>query len=129
MGIDSQLWDLYHQWKNLTESEGMAILTSNWTEVRRCQKSKQDLQPEIIRLTGLAQKEIASAAAQSSFEERIRQVVNELILLESRNNSTLQTRMDQARQERHELDLTSNRLKQVHRSYVPQASPGWNHYS
>ena len=26
MAIDSQLWDLYHRWKELTEHEGMAIL-------------------------------------------------------------------------------------------------------
>ena len=129
MAIDSQLWDLYHRWKELTEHEGMAILSSNWSEVRRCQQAKQDLQPEIIRLTGQAKKEMASATAWSTFEDRVRQVVNELILLESRNNSSLQERMEQARRERNELEVTSQRLRQVHRSYAPASGPVWNQYS
>ena len=129
MAIDSQLWDVYQQWKHLTEEEGMAILTSNWSEVRRCQKAKQDLQPEIIRLTDQAKKELTSTTARDTFEGRIREVVNELILLESRNNNTLQERMDQVQRERTELELTSQRLKQVHRSYAPRSGPVWNQYS
>lgn len=129
MANDTQLWDLYQEWKRLTQSEGMAILASDWPEVRRCQKAKGDLQPGIIRMTEQAQRELGSAADKNSFEGRIRQVVNELILLESRNNTTLQERMTVVQQERGELDRTTHRLKQVHRSYVPQTGPAWDQYS
>ena len=129
MAIDAQLWDLYHEWKRLTESEGMAILTSNWSEVHRCQKAKQDLQPEIIRLTDQAKKELASASARSDFEGRIRQVVNELILLESRNSTNLQQQVSHGQRERAQLDMTSQRLRQVRQSYVPKSGPMWDQYS
>ena len=129
MAIDSQLWDLYHEWKRLTESEGMAILTSDWPEVRRCQTAKQHLQPHIIRLTEQAKKEIASASAQSHFEGRIRELVNELILLESRNHNQLNERIAQGQRERAQLDITSQRLRQVHHSYVPKSAPTWDQYS
>lgn len=129
MAIDSQLWDRYHEWKRLTECEGMAILTSDWPEVRRCQTAKQHLQPEIIRLTDLAKKEIASTSARHNFEHRIREVVNELILLESRNSTHLKERIAHTERERSQLDLTSQRLRQVHQSYVPKAAPSWDQYS
>lgn len=129
MMIDSQLWDLYDEWKRLTEAEGMAILTSDWPEVRRCQSGKQQLQPAIIRLTDLAKKEMASITARHHFEDRIREIVNELIVLESRNSNHLKERIAHTQRERSQLDITSQRLRQVHNSYVPKSVPTWDQYS
>lgn len=125
----SQLWDLYQEWKRLTESEGTAILGSDWQEVSRCQKAKQLLQPAIIRVTENAQRALIGSPGASTFEGKVRQHVNELIQLESRNSATLQERLDTAREERQELDRTSRQLRQVHQSYGGRGGAGWNQYS
>lgn len=126
MDHSAQLLELYQQWKSLTEREGAAIHASDWVEVRRCQKQKQQLQPEIIRVTGLTK---TSPGTGSQFNARIRECINELIQLESANNVTLEKRLESARKEKDGLDLTSHRLRQVHKSYVPSTGNAWNQYS
>lgn len=126
MDVNSELLDLYREWKTLTEKEGAAILESNWAEVRSCQKIKQQLQPKIIRATDLAK---TSPGGGSEFEARIRECVNELILLETRNSENLGKRLEAAEKEKNSLDRTSHRLKQVQKSYSSARGPAWDQYS
>lgn len=126
MNHSAELLELYQQWKGLTEQEGAAIYALNWSEVRRCQKQKQQLQPEIIRVTGL----IKSRSGESLLiDARIRDCVNELIQLESTNSAALEKRLESARKEMDDLDQTSHRLRQVHKSYVQSPGNAWNQYS
>jgi hypothetical protein len=126
MNPSVHLLELYDQWKHFTEREGAAILASDWTEVRRCQQSKQKLQPEIIK----ASEHIKKAARYTDeFEPRLREFINELIQLETSNSATLETRLNEARQEKETLDRTSSRLRQIHKSYIPPQAPVWNQYS
>ena len=126
MDPSAHLLDLYQKWKDLTEQEGAAILASNWLEVRRCQKAKQQLQPEIIRISDQLKK---TAAPGSHFEHRIRESINELIQMETRNSATLADRLQTARSQKDDLDRTSSRLRQLHKSYVPAPGNAWNKYS
>jgi hypothetical protein len=124
-----QLWDLYQQWKGLTQKEGDAILSSNWREVRRCQNAKQELQPKIIQLTESAKAEFGTGDQQREFDDRLRGCVNELILLETQNSSALGERLDALGLERAELEKSSKQLRQLHKSYLPTQNPTWNNYS
>jgi predicted RNase H-like nuclease (RuvC/YqgF family) len=126
MNSTVQLLELYDQWKSLTEREGAAILASDWTEVHRCQQSKQKLQPQIIH----ASDEIKNLSRHmDQFEPRLRECINELIQLENFNSANLELRLKSAREEKDNLDRTSQRLRQIHKSYVPSQGSVWDQYS
>lgn len=123
MEASVQLLELYDQWKQLTEREGAGILASDWTEVHRCQKSKQELQPEIIKVST----QVKKASQQSEeLEPRLCERINELIRLERSNSANLETRLESTRQEKESLDRTSQRLRQIHKSYIPSQAAVWN---
>ncbi len=126
MDASLQLLELYEQWKSLTQREGAAILASDWTEVRRCQEKKQKLQPEIIHASEQMKKALRDG---NDVEPRLRECINELIQLETNNSANLEVRIQAAKDEKDDLDRTSSRLKQIHKSYVPLQTSGWNHYS
>ena len=126
MEPSAHLLELYQEWKSLTEKEGAAIQASNWAEVRFCQKSKQQLQPKIIRTTDLTK---TAPGGGTEFEAQVRECVNELIQLETRNQETLEKRLSSAEKEKNGLERTSHRLKQVQKSYAPARGPAWDQYS
>src|SRR5687768_13205483 len=104
MNASAELLDLYDQWKNLSEREGAAILASDWTEVQRCQESKQELQPQIIDVSD----RVKSASQDTDeFEPRLRETINELIQLENKNSANLEIRLQSAKQDKDDLDRTS----------------------
>ena len=123
MDAHAELLELYQQWRQLTEREGAAIIASNWTEVRSCQKTKQQLQPKIILATDLAKNEPGGGP---EFEAQIRNCVNELIQLEARNSQTLEQRLHEAEQERSSLQQTSHRLRRVQMSYSAARGSAWD---
>ena len=123
------LWDLYEDWKELTQREGKAILSADWVEVRRCQRAKEQLQPKIVRLTEALKSAAADDLELSEINQRIRACANELIELERKNSSTLDQRMAELQVERATLDETSNRLRKVHQTYSQTQAPIWNQYS
>jgi hypothetical protein len=129
MILISELWDLYREWKHLTEMEGGAIDHSDWPEVHRCQAAKLQLQNNIICLTDIARNRCESASEQSEMQTGIRTRVNELIAMESRNSSVLEQRLSVLKQEKDQLNQTSRRVRQLHESYAPAQGPVWNTYS
>jgi hypothetical protein len=125
----TDLWTLYTHWKDLTEREGQAILNCDWPRVRECQSAKQSLQNEIIRATDLARASFGTPIQEREFVAAIRGRVNELIQLETKNNSILEERLAFANQQKVELSKTSRRLRQVRHSYALAREPIWNSYS
>jgi hypothetical protein len=126
MEANAELLELYQEWKRLTEKEGAAILASSWADVRNCQRLKQQLQPKIIQATDAAKH---APGHGSDFEARIRECVNELIQIETRNSEALGKRLEAAEKERSELDRTSHQLKQVQKSYGGTRGSAWDQYS
>jgi hypothetical protein len=126
MDAHAQLLELYQEWKRLTEEEGAAIRSSDWAGVRHCQKTKQELQPQIIRATDVAK---VAPGDGREFEAQIRECVNELIRLETRNSETLERRLEEVERSREELDQTSIRLKRVQKSYTRGRGSSWDEYS
>ena len=126
MDANAHLLELYQEWKRLTEQEGAAIRASDWVGVRHCQKTKQELQPQIIRATDAAKH---APRRERELEGQIRECVNELIRLETRNSETLEKRLEEVEKSRHELDQTSHRLKRVQKSYTGSRGSSWDEYS
>lgn len=129
MHSSALLWDLYEEWKRLTNAEGAAINSSDWPEVRRCQTAKKQLQQKIIHLSESAKAECLTLADQERMESQIRDYVNQLILLETQNNTILQSRLEHLTQERSEVDRTAARLRKVQKSYGASRDAIWDRYS
>jgi hypothetical protein len=124
-----ELWKAYQDWKRLTEQEGTAIQRSQWFEVESAQAQKRLLQAEIVRLSDQVKASVNSSSQQEQFNSRLRGTVNELILLETQNNVKIQAMMSAADDQRRNLLLTANRLRQVHNRYVPAREPLWENLS
>ena len=124
-----ELWRAYQDWKRLTEQEGTAIQRSQWFEVESAQAQKRLLQIEIVRLSDQIKASINSSIEQDQFDSRLRGTVNELILLETQNNLKVQAMMSAAEDQRRNLMMTANRLRQVHNRYVPAREPVWENLS
>ncbi len=124
-----ELWRAYQDWKRLTEQEGTAIQRSQWFEVESAQAQKRLLQSEIVRLSDQIKASINSNIEKEQFDSRLRGTVNELILLETQNNVKIQAMMSAAEDQRRNLMLTANRLRQVHNRYVPARDPVWENLS
>lgn len=124
-----ELWRAYQDWKRLTEQEGTAIQRSQWFEVQSAQAQKRLLQTEIVRLTDQIKASLNTSLDKDQFDARLRGTVNELILLETQNNVKVQAMMSAAEDQRRNLMLTANRLRQVHNRYVPAREPLWENLS
>ncbi len=120
----------YYSWEQLTQAEGAAIQSDDWSRVSECQHTKQGLQKKIIHLTEAAQFECVAAGLDSKQLERyLRRIINGLITLESRNSELLADRRQIAEIEKAHLDQSARNLRRVQKSYSPPADALWNSYS
>lgn len=71
MSAQTILVDLYAEWRRLTEVEGGAIGTGEWSRVERQQSLKQQLKEEIVRATEQFQAEWKEAEADRTAYERV----------------------------------------------------------
>jgi hypothetical protein len=125
-----KLFDAYDSWEQLTQAEGSAIQSGDWSRVAECQQAKQGLQKKIIHLTESAQAECIETGLDSkNFERDLRPIINNLISMESHNSELLAIRRQAADVEKLDLDQASQNLRRVQKSYSPPASPVWNSYS
>lgn len=130
MSAKSNLEDAYGEWEQLTRSEGAAIQNEDWPRVSECQRSKQDLQKEIIHLTESAQAECRVAGADPRhLEHDLRPIINGLIALETRNAELLASRRRATEARRLHLDQAAHNLRRVQKSYTTPAKAVWNSYS
>jgi isocitrate dehydrogenase kinase/phosphatase len=129
MSALEQLWAVYRQWKELTEREGRAIEDGNWSMVQQRQEAKRALQTDIVHLTEQVYGDLRSPTEHEKFDGQLRTIVNELILLETGNNLTLQAALATAKEQKRSFEATSTRLRKVHSSYVPQREPVWQNLS
>lgn len=120
-----ELWKAYHDWKQLTERESVAIQREQWNEVHRAQEQKRALQSEILQLTGRVKAGLTSPSAEIDFNARLRVIVNELILLETQNNARVQAAKEAVQSEVQSLTATGHRLRRIHASYIPPCNPFW----
>lgn len=130
MNAKKNLVAAYQSWEQLTQTEGKAIRKCDWLQVQECQQTKLGLQKEIIQLTEAAQAECRAAGlGPELFERDVRPLINNLIVLESRNSEWLAQSRATAEVARADLDQAAHNLRRVQKSYVPRAETVWNSYS
>jgi len=130
MRAREQLVALYQEWHRLTIEEGKAVEASSWTQVNDCQDAKFALQPRIIDASELMHAEWEAIPAQRlSDEPFIRQVVGELVEMESHICQRIATRRREAEDEHRSISETGNRLRRLHSAYGSSRRSAWSSYS
>jgi hypothetical protein len=124
MSTHRDLQHSYQEWRRLAEAEGEAIRAGNWMLVFDCQNALHQLQPRIIRQTEAARREwTALGLDPEAMEGEVDTMIHDLIELESRNNSLINTRRWLAQEELAKLEQASLTLRRIQRCYVPPAWP------
>ena len=130
MSAKSDLFGTYDAWREWTEAESDAIRQSDWPLVTRCQQTKQLLQSRIVSLTEEAEAESSLMGRDfSEVQREIRAVIQELILLETRNDEYMAEQCHAARTRGAELERAARNLQRVKGSYAPSTSPAGHLYS
>jgi hypothetical protein len=130
MNAKDFLFDLYQQWRGLSEAEGEAIQCSNWTALSDCQKTKSQLQETITHWTIRAREECAAQHRNwGDVEGELRAVIGQLMLLEQRNSEWLGDKQHTAKVRRAELKQSARNLRRVQGAYVSSGEALWNSYS
>lgn len=130
MQAHAHLCALYESWRELTQQEAEAIRTAFWSKVTKCQHEKHKLQKDIVSATEALQIEVAAQGlSQARVDEEMRTIVDELIILESRNDGLLANQRERARREEAALERSSRNLRRVHRAYSGRPSTAWQSYS
>jgi hypothetical protein len=130
MNASDELQNAYQEWRRLAKAEGDAIRDSNWSLVADCQNAMQRVQAQILRYSDEARSEWARLGAEGAVREKsVRALVTELIDIERRNNTLLDTVRQAAQAQLGELKQAGHTLRQVQRSYAPARPPVWTSFS
>lgn len=130
MKSQDDLHALYAEWRRLTEAEKTAIERSQWAKLHQYQAQKQELQACLLQATECWRAGGADPArCQAEYERQFRPVVDELILLETRNHEMLRCRHEKCRAELEGLGAAARQLRELHRAYAPQRPSWWSSYS
>jgi len=121
MNPTQELCELFQQWRLLTEEEGGAITAGAWDQVEHFQSAKARLQPRITEISERVEAEV--------HERQFRPVMDELMLMERRNDALLQAKRREAKEQEHTLDRTQRNLRQIQKSYIPPSRTHWQSYS
>jgi hypothetical protein len=120
----------YDQWRALSEAESSAIRSGQWMHVDRIQESKRNLQQFIAGATqDMRSQCVASGLDLDLVEARLRDVINDLIHMETSNGRALADQMRAAREQQQQLDASSHNLRQVKRVYSSGRDVHWESYS
>ena len=130
MSAKDFLFDLYQQWRGLSEAEGEAIQCCNWTALSDCQKTKSQLQETITHWTIRAREECAAQHRNwVEVEGELRAVIGQLILLEQCNSEWLGEKQRVAKARHSELNQSARNLRRLQGAYVSGGEALWNSYS
>ncbi|MBM3823949.1 MAG: hypothetical protein FJ404_13875 [Verrucomicrobia bacterium] len=124
------LLGLYEEWRRISQLESEAIDNTAWTQVDSLQNSKYQLQSSILEATRALYTEASEAHLhRGRLDDEIRNVIQDLMLMERRNADRLALKQRELEHRRAELDRASRNLRQVHRAYGTSRSPAWTSYS
>lgn len=120
----------YTQWRALSEAENGSIRAGQWMHVDRIQESKRNLQQFIVGATQELRKQcVACGIDPDVVEARLRDLINDLIHMESTNGRELAEQMRAVREQQQQLDASSHNLRQVKRVYSSGRDTHWESYS
>jgi DNA anti-recombination protein RmuC len=130
MNADHELTEAYKEWRRLAEAETEAIQTCNWSLLAACQKSLRNLQQHITKLTEASKAEWEKlGSGRSAKSKHLDATIRELIDLERRNHTLLNSIRENAQQQLEQLDRAGRNLKRIHRSYSGELPNAWNSFS
>ncbi len=130
MSARDYLHDLYGRWRSLTKQETEAIQIAAWSQVELCQVTKRELQNEIVQALEELQGELKfHGAKRADIEKEFRPLLEELIVLETRNGELLATQKQRNLRQQAEADRSTRTLRQVRGAYAPGNGPAWVSYS
>jgi hypothetical protein len=118
MNAERDLLDAYREWRRLAETEGEAIRTCNWSLCAACQKALQHLRGRITALMpGLRAEWSQPGCNRIAKQQSLDKTINELIHLERRNQTLLQSIREATQTKLKQLGEAGLKLKQLRRSY------------
>jgi hypothetical protein len=118
LNAERDLAEACREWRRLAEAEGEAIRTGNWGLCAACQKALQHLRERMDAILPAARADWArSGNDRPSREQRFNDTLRELIAVERRNQTLLQSVRAAAHVKIQELNLARINLKQLRRSY------------
>ena len=130
MTAREKLAALYTEWRRLTEGETDAIHADAWERLAEIHTQKLALQQQIIAATPASEPASVPVAAHAhSTDNPFHPVVQELILLETRNAEILAAKRQAAEAQRADLDRSTQNLRLVQRSYGTHSRSAWHSYS
>jgi exonuclease VII large subunit len=126
----SALRAYYEQWRSLTEAEGEAIRNGVWQQVDQLQETKRQLQQLILGATRELRAECARCGVDpATVEQQLRNLVEHLVQLESRNGQSLAEQLHQTRTQLQQQDTAGRNLNQIRRAYSSAREANWESFS
>ena len=130
MNAQENLRALYEEWRLLSEKETEAIQSEIWEKVQECQDNKTHLKNLIILGSERLENELAFQGIDSiEIKNRFKPIVEQLILLETRNDEILTEKRQRVSREMEESEKSFRTLRQVHNAYSPNHNAMWHSYS
>jgi hypothetical protein len=130
MKAQEQLLAFYEQWRLFTEEEGNAIRAEAWQDVQQFQTAKHRLKDRIVHASETLEAEMGNGTPSwHEMERQVRSVVEDLIVLETRNGEWLAEKRSEAEGKQKDLVKSGRNLRQLHQAYVQTSDAAWNSYS
>ena len=118
MSAEAELLRTYREWRRLALAEAKAIQTRNWSLMSDCHLAIRDYQLLAGRLTQEARAEWRLAGCNlAEKEQNLRVLVADLLDLTHKNQSRMQSRLEQARDKLDQLGDVGRNLKRLRRAY------------
>lgn len=117
MASETEIRELYDQWRTWTGAESEAIQAGDWPRLQAAQDQK-----ELLRLR-LGEMDPGPARA------GLRDLLGELLARERDNLVALQAKRQETEQQQTQLRQSRTNLRQVQRAYAPAAATAWHSYS
>ncbi|MCC6233730.1 MAG: hypothetical protein IT580_13855 [Verrucomicrobiales bacterium] len=124
--VAAESWTvLYAEWRRLTEAEAEAIEKDAWELLSVHQQAKSELRDAIVDA------EEARGPCEGDEEVRRRQVIAELICLETRNHEAITRRRCAAQSQQADLERRRMDLRRIQRAHAhgTHRDPVWQQYS
>lgn len=130
MNAERQLVEAYGEWRHLAEIEGEAIGARDWMMVAASQTALRHLQERISSLSPTVREEWSKRGDERVVKERgLTAIIHELIGLERRNQTLLNSLQEAARLKLNQLDQAGRNLKRIQRSYGSTDPTAWTSFS
>ncbi len=127
MKAERDLTNAYREWRRLAEAEGEAIGEGNWSLVAACQAALLQLQKQVSSLTQIVRAEWSQSGGDVARKERtLTETIQELIVIERRNQTLLQAVQQAMRAKLATINQVGQNLKHIQRSYGGVHSPALN---